>query len=88
MFLKAVYILSGMQKHYSLLKCIELVVTSKLSTNSQMILKLLYFYLENASLFVMDSPRLTIAYQKLCLFSERVSMPVKKRLLLCLMKIN
>lgn len=83
-----VYSVRGMQKHYSLLRCIELVITSKLSTNSQMILKPLYFYLENASLFVMGFPCLTIAYQELCLFSKRVSMPAKHRLLLCLMKIN
>lgn len=77
-----------MQKQYSLLRCIELVITSKLSTNSHMILKLLYFYLENARLFGMGFPHLTIAYQELCLFSKRVSMPAKNRLLLCLMKIN
>lgn len=45
-----------------------------------MILKLLYFYLENARLFVMGFPRLTIAYQELCVFSKRVSMPAKNRL--------
>lgn len=80
--------LRGMQKHGSLLRCIELVITSKLSTNSQMILKPLYFYLENASLFIMGFPCLTIAYQELCLFSKRVNMPAKNRLLFCLMKIN
>lgn len=77
-----------MQKHYSLPRCIELVVTSKLPANSQMLLKLLYFYLKNASLSVMGFPCLTIAYQELCLFSERVSMPANNRLLLCLVKIN
>lgn len=53
-----------------------------------MVLNLLYFYLENASLFGIDSPCLTSARQELCLFSERVSVPAKNGLFLCLMKIN
>lgn len=79
--------LEAVQKH-SLLRRIALVIPSKLSTNSQMIPTRLYFYLENASLFVMDPPCLTPACQELCLFSERASVPEKNRLLLCLVKIN
>ena len=51
-----------------------------------LILKLLYFYHTTASLFVMTFLCLTIVYQELYLFSERVSMPAKNSLLLFLKK--
>ena len=50
------------------------------------ILKLLYFYHTTASLFVMTFLCLTIVYQELYLFSERVSMAAKNSLLLFLKK--
>ena len=58
----------------------------KIIYKPSVILKLLYFYHKTASLFVMTFLCLTIVYQELCLFSERLSMSAKNSLLLCLKK--